>query len=200
MALTLEQKQLFDVLTQLQKEIATSVLSGMKPIDAYKASSGKAKTEAAMSVSVHQILSNHNVSAFIDSVRADSVSDAVMSRQEALERLSTLARTDLSDLVEFGSHELGADEDGKPIVQTAWRIRDSILQDPVKMAAIAEINAGRDGIKIKTHSPLHAIQQLAKMQGWESAQKHELSGPGGKSVQHEHTVTKKDIDDFIKGF
>jgi phage terminase small subunit len=102
-----------------------------------------------------------------------------MSRQEALEKLSNLARTDLKDLVEFGSYDLGEDQDGNPIVQASWRIKDSVMQDPNKMAAISELTAGRDGIKIKTHSPITAIQQLAKMQGWEAATKHELTGKDG---------------------
>ncbi len=131
------------------------------------------------------LLDNHKITARLAELNQAAVSAAVMTRQEALERLSAFARTDLSDLVEFGSHELAEDEDGRPIKQTAWHIRDSILQDPAKMAAIAELNATKDGIKIKTHSPMQAIQQLAKMQGWESASKHELSGPDGGPIQHQ---------------
>jgi len=41
--------------------------------------------------------------------------------------------------------------------------------------AISELSATKDGIKIKTHSPLQAIQQLAKLQGWDV---HELDLEG----------------------
>ena len=94
-----------------------------------------------------------------------------MTRTEAMEKLSALARTDLKDLVEFGEYELGSDAEGNPIVQSSWRIRDSALQDPAKMAAISELTASKEGIKIKTHSPLAAIKQLADMQGWDAAKK-----------------------------
>lgn len=144
------------------------------------------------------LLAKGEVRVRIDGIRARSETAAVMGRQEALERLSMMARTSLSDLVEFGSHELGEDENGNPIIQSAWKIKDSVLQDPKQLASISELAASKDGIKIKTHSPLHAIQQLAKMQGWdrpdleldleakrlanEKARK-ELQGPGaGESL------------------
>jgi phage terminase small subunit len=53
------------------------------------------------------------------------------------------------------------------------------MQDPKQMAAISELTAGRDGIKIKTHSQIDAIKQLSKMQGWESAKKVDLTSSDG---------------------
>lgn len=128
-----------------------------------------------------RLMADSKVSARVDQLRQAAESAAVMTRQEALERLSRFARADLADLVEFGTHELG-EVDGEPVIQSTWRIKDSVLQDPAALSAIAELNASKDGIKIKTHSPLQAIQQLAKMQGWESAQKHEHSGPNGSPI------------------
>lgn len=131
-----------------------------------------------------ELLDNPKITARLAELNAAAVSAAVMTRQEALERLSTFARTDLADLVEFGSYEIG-EQDGQPVIQAAWKIKDSILQDPKKLAAISELSATKDGVKIKTHSPLQAIQQLAKMQGWESATKHELTGKDGGPIQHQ---------------
>ena len=108
----------------------------------------------------------------MDAMKLQAVSEAVMTRTEALEKLSALARTDLKDLVEFGEYELGSDpESGEPIIQSSWRIKSSALQDPAKMAAISELTASKEGIKIKTHSPLTAIKQLSDMQGWDAAKK-----------------------------
>lgn len=118
-----------------------------------------------------KMLASDKIRARLAELNEKAVTDAVMTRQEALERLSNFARTDLSGLVEFGTFEVGNDGQGNPVIQSVWKIKDSVLQDPAKMAAIAELTAGRDGIKIKTHSPLQAIQQLAKMQGWEAAAK-----------------------------
>lgn len=180
--MTKDQKTLFDKLTQLQQRVATNVLSGMSQRQAYYAAEGKADTDESADSSCSQILSNIKVKEFMDAMKVQAVNNAIMTRQEAMERLSSFARTDLKDLLEFGAYELGEDEDGNPIVQAAWKIKDSALQDPEKMAAISELSTGKDGIKIKTHSPITAIQQLAKMQGWESASKHEHSGPGGGPI------------------
>lgn len=181
--MTPDQKALFDKLTQLQQRVATNVLAGMSQRQAYYAGGGSAKNDESADATASEILSNPSVAAFMDAMKIQAVTNAVMTRQEALERLSGFARTDLKDLVEFGAYELGAGEDGNPIVQAAWKIKDSVLQDPEKMAAISELSAGKDGIKIKTHSPITAIQQLAKMQGWESASKHEHTGANGGPIQ-----------------
>ena len=150
----------------------------------YKA--GNMKPES-VNRTAKELLDNPKIAARLAELNQSAVTDAVMTRQEALERLSSFARTDLADLVEFGSYEIG-ELDGQPVIQAAWKIKDSVLQDPAKMAAISELAATKDGIKIKTHSPLQAIQQLAKMQGWESATKHELSGPDGGPIPNTPTV------------
>lgn len=126
-----------------------------------------------------ELTQNGTITARLVELNKSAVTDAVMTRQEALERLTNFARTDLSDLVEFGTFEVGHDGQGNPVIQSVWKIKDSVLQDPKAMAAIAELNASKDGIKIKTHSPLQAVQQLAKMMGWESAQKIDHTSSDG---------------------
>lgn len=175
--MTDEQKVLFDALKPLQREVALNSLSGMNDIDSYKASSGKAKTDKAMRVSVSQILANHNVKTFLDSMKAAAVSSAVMSREEMLERLSMLSRVSINDLIEWA--EIDAEtKDGEPIKQSVWMVKASAMQDPVKMAAIAELAATKDGIKIKTHSNLAAMNQLADLAGYKAANKLDLTSLG----------------------
>lgn len=173
--MTPEQKALFDKLTELQQRTAINVLAGMTQRAGYYAAGGSAKTDESADATASEILSNPMVVAFMDAMKLQAVSDAVMSRTEALERLSGFARTDLADLVEFGEYELGDDGEGNPVVQSSWRIKEGVLQDPKKRAAIAELTAGKEGIKIKTHSPLSAIKQLADMQGWNAAQKLDVT-------------------------
>lgn len=170
-------------LTPKQERFCLEYLKCGNASEAYRrAYKPKKMTDKSVNEKASQMLAMVKIRSRLEELNSKAVTDAVMTRQEALERLSRFARTDLADLVEFGSYEMGEDETGRPIIQAAWKIRDSVLQDPEKLAAIAELAATKDGIKIKTHSPLQAIQQLAKMQGWESAQKHELSGPGGTPI------------------
>ncbi len=181
--MTPEQKQLFDKLTELQQRTAINVLAGMTQRAGYYAAGGTASNDESADATVSALLSNIKVKAFMDAMKEEAVSAAVMTRTEALEKLSALARTDLKDLVEFGEYELGSDpESGDPIIQSSWRIKPSALQDPVQMAAIAELTASKEGIKIKTHSPLAAIKQLSDMQGWNAAEKRELTGANGGPI------------------
>ena len=181
-------------LTQKQEAFALAYFETGNASEAYRRSyNAENMKPETVTNKAHGLLKRGDVRARLDELNASAVSSAVMTRKEALERLSTFARTDLSDLVEFGSYELGQDDDGKPIVQAAWKIRDSVLQDPKKLAAISELSAGRDGIKIKTHSPLQAIQQLAKLQGWDV---HELDLEGKRLANEK---LRRELEDPNQG-
>lgn len=183
MKLTTEQKKLFDALSRQQQLFCEHVLSGEPATTAYKAAGYKPKNENDAASCASRLSRNVKVKAFIDSVREASVSDAIMSREEMLETLSSLARTNLTDLVEFATYEL---EEG--VKQSAWHVPDSILQDPKKLAAISELSAGKDGIKIKQHSRLQAMKQIADIQGYEAPKKQDIN--------HGGTVEVKGLADF----
>ena len=183
-----EQAALFDKLTPLKKEVSLNSISGMNDIEAYKASSGKAKTENTQRACASEILTNPNVKAFIKSMANHIVNPAVMSRQEMIERLSGLARTNMSDLITWGLegdteivdiNEKGEELDPEDIPesqapQSVWVIKPSALQDPNKVASIAEVSAGKEGFKIKQHSPLAAMKQLAELAGYEAPKQIEV--------------------------
>ena len=180
-----DQTKLFEALTPLQKEISLNCISGMNNIDAYKASRGKAKTLRGMESSVSQILSNRKVAAFIKSMSAHVVNPAVMGRQEMTERLSTIARGNLADLIEWGEIEhdeaIEHDEDGevvqlpKGLKQSVWRFKNSEELTSEKMSTISEVTSGVAGwYRIKQHSPLAAMKQLAELAGYEAPKQIEV--------------------------
>ena len=182
--MTPEQKTLFDKLTQLQQRVATNVLAGLSQRQAYYAAGGKASNDVSADSTVYEILSNPQVVAFMDSMKLQAVSDAIMTREEAMKTLSLIGRTHLKDIVKFRTAHIGKDmETGADLNQTAWEINADLQEsDSEKLIIISELEVGKFGPKIKTHSPVAAIAQLAKMQGWESASKHEISGPGGGAI------------------
>lgn len=190
--MTPEQQLLFDQLTELQQRTATGVLAGMTQRAAYYAAGGSAKSDESADSTAAIMLSNAKVKAFMDSMKAQAISDAIMSREEAMKILTDLARGNLTDLVKFKTVNIGKDmETGEDINQTAWTIDEGLQQsDPGKLIIISELEVGKNGPKIKQHSKTAAIQQLAKMQGWESASKHEIAGPGGGPI------LTKDVSDL----
>jgi len=183
MTLTDEQKALFDALTKLQQKFVTQLLNGKNQTDAYKAAGGKAKTVESARASASQILTNVNVQAFLKCVQYEAVNEAIMTYEEAMERLSAMGRTSIADLATFGTHVVGKDDDGNPITQSTWSFKNASELKPEQMAAISELTAGKDGLKIKLHDPKAAIKQLAEMRGWEAPKKTEISGPNGSAIQ-----------------
>ena len=67
--------------------------------------------------------------------------------------LSNMASTSLDDLVVFGTVDTSAvdEKTGEKVVQAVWSFKDSALLDKKAMATISELNASRDGLKIKQH-------------------------------------------------
>lgn len=179
------QKSLFDNLTQLQQRVATNVLAGMGQRAAYYEAGGTASSDESADAACSQLLRNIKVIAFMDSMKMQAVSDAIMSREEAMKILTAMSRGSLTDIVKFRTVNIGKDmETGEDVHQTAWVIDENLQAEaPEKLIIISELEVGKFGPKIKTHSKTAAIAQLAKMQGWESASKHEISGPGGKPIQ-----------------
>lgn len=171
-------------LTPKQENFCLAYLETGNASEAYRRAYDAENMKAATIHSrASELLDNSEITARLAELNKSAVTAAVMTRTEALEKLSALARTDLKDLVEFGQYELGQDDDGNPVIQSSWKIKDSALQDPMKIAVISELTAGRDGIKIKTHSPLNAIKQLADMQGWNAPEKREVTGANGGPIQ-----------------
>ncbi len=199
--MTPEQLILFDALTPLQKRVATNVIAGMTQRQAYIEAGGKGATETAMDSSASEILRNLQVKAFMDSVQLQAVDKAIMDRDEACKILSMLGRGRLTDIVKFRTANIGKDlETGADVNQTVWEINEGLQEsDPDKLIIISELEVGKFGPKIKTHSKIAAIQQLAKMQGWEAAQKIDHSSVDGsmtpKSVDAE--IVKALVDKLI---
>lgn len=179
-----EQKLLFDELTDLQQRVATGVLAGMTQRAAYYAGGGKAQSDDGADMSASQIMGNPKVKAFTDSMKMQAVSDAIMSREEAMKILTRLGRGNLTDIVKFKTVHVGQNaETGDDVHQTTWEIDEALqANDPDKLMIISELEVGKNGPKIKQHSKVAAIAQLAKMGGWEAAQKFEHAGPGGGPI------------------
>jgi phage terminase small subunit len=182
MEMTDEQKRLFGALTSMQQNICIESLSGKNDIDSYYAGGGKAKTRLSAEAAASTLLSNVKVKAFMGSMKHEAVKGAVMTRQEMLERLSVLARVNMSDLIEW-SKATTTDAEGEEVEQSTWALKESSELDQYKLAAIAEVTSGRDGFKIKQHSPLAAMKQLADVEGYNAATKNEITGKDGGAIE-----------------
>jgi phage terminase small subunit len=127
------------------------------------------------------LLDNIKIASRLEELTKAATSKAVMTRQRALERLSLIAETSITDILEFDQQELDG-PDG-PVRETIWRMKDSAEIPDIAAATIKSVTMTKFGPKIEMYDRLSAIQQLAKMQGWESAQKLDHISSDGSMAQ-----------------
>ncbi|ACG60339.1 small subunit terminase TerS [Iodobacter phage PhiPLPE] len=191
--LSKEQVDMFNALTKLQQNFVLKKLEGLSNYQSYVAAGGKSKTQEAASVSAIQILHNINVSSFIksfDEIAVERIASAVMSREEMIERLSTMARVKVDDVLNISNRTL-YDSDGEEVAQGAWSLKN--VEDMTNDAAIAisELTAGKDGLKVKLHNQIAAMKQLADLCGYNKPQEINLNG----NLSVELTNTQKGLLD-----
>lgn len=174
-----EQQSLSDKLTNLQRLTVLGVVAGKSQRQAYYDAGGKAKTDESADATVSEILSDPKVRLFTDSLVSSIANDAIMSREEAMERLSLMGRTRITDILEFEAVEVvakGKDGEGETKTETIWRLKDSAELQERAAAAIKSVTMTKQGPKIEMYDAKDAMVQLAKMQGWEAPQKMTLGG------------------------
>jgi len=190
MQLTDQQMELAAELTKLQRQFVIKLVEGKSQREAYWGAGGQSKTPRAADANAARMIATDKVKAFYDALIQQAATEAVMTREEAMARLSTIARTTVKDVAKFGKRHVGDepvdphDPDGetKDVYQTVWEMHSSEDIDDAAAAAISEISASDKGLSFKLHSQLQAIQQLAKMQGWEMPSKHEHTGADGEKL------------------
>lgn len=196
MSLSPEQQALADKLTHLQRmTVINHIQGGMSQREAYRAAGGKAKSDNSADATAAEILGRPKVKAFYDSLISEVSKNAVMTREEAMETLSKIARTNVKDVVKFRKARIGEDENGDPVYQTVWEMKDDGDIDDDHAAAISELSAGRDGFKFKLHSQVNAIKQLAELEGWEAPKKVQHSG----RMSLDANVSAPEVADAVKG-
>jgi len=167
--------------TKRMRDFANARIEGLGPSAAYRrAYSASKMTSQAVATEAARVGRHPWVKQEIKDAQNKDHTNAVMTREEALERLSMMGRANIADLAEFKTVEM-IDIDGEKVLQATWRFKDSKDIDPVALAGISKLNAGRDGLKIELHDAKAAIKQLSDMQGWDDAPKGPV-GPDGKPV------------------
>lgn len=178
-----EQQEAYNNCTKLQQNTVINMIAGgMSQVKAYKKAGGKSKTVKTCSAVVSRMLTDANVKAFYDSLKAEVISGAIMTRIESLEILSDIARTKITDVINFKTFT-AVDDNGEEVERSTWALKEQDDMSEASQRSIQEVTAGHGGIKIKMHNQTHAIKQLALLEGWESATKHELSGPDGEEIK-----------------
>lgn len=176
--MSVEQEMLFANLNTFQKKLAPLILEEVSPLDAYRRiKPDSTNSDIAARSIVSRSMKSIKMTTFINSVSSKMISDAIMTRKEALERLTVFARANLGEMVDFKTVIYKVDE--REVKQATWSLKDSSTQNPNHLAAISELSTSSQGIKVKLHSASDAIKQLAAMQGWNQAEKVDHTSSDG---------------------
>lgn len=182
--LTDEQIEAGSKLTKLQRETVINIeCHGMKQVQAYQKAGGKSRGKHA-EIAASKLLSLGKVKEFRKTFVKEAVSKSIMSREEALERLSLHARIKITDICDFKYVEIEK-EDGEVITTTVWTMKNAEDIDPNVAACIKSVAFTKNGPKIELYDANGSIKLLADMQGWNAAQKHLVGGADGGPIQHE---------------
>lgn len=185
-----EQVSAFHALTRLQQGVALGVLEGLSQREAYRRAGGKAKTEAIADVQASKLVRFGKVADFINSFKVETtktLASTIMSREEMLERLTAMARTNIDDVISLHNKPLIDEESGEVVAQAGWSFKDPDKMTGAGTAIISELTAGKDGLKVKTHSQVAAMKQIADLQGYNKPTEIKLSG---------EVTTRARLDDF----
>ena len=158
-------------------QVIEAILSGNFPshTKAYQSIYSGCSDKAARA-NVARMLAIDSVSALHKAWRELRLTESIMTRTEAMVILSDMARTSIGDLVEFGTYQVTEDDKGNPVYQSTWSFKDSDQLTEAQLRSISELQATKEGLKIKQHDQKAAMKQLAEMAGWEAAKKIEHSG------------------------
>lgn len=184
--LTDEQLNAYDALTKLQRGVALASLAGNEPAEAHRIGGGKCKNESQRYDLGIQILVNPSVKHFLSTMAVEpspEIASAVLSRDELLMGLTTIARTTIDDVVSFTERPSVDMESGLEVFNSSVHVK-SIDEIPEgARSAIKSVKQTKNGLEITLYDSLAARKQIADMCGYNAPTKSEISGPGGAPIQ-----------------
>ncbi len=182
-------------LTVKEASFAAKIIEGLEPSAAYRASLYKsdAMNDNSIKCQAQKLLNKPHIGHTIEEGKKKLINKSIMTREEALERLSMHARIKITDICDFKFAEVGKEEDGSPIMKTVWTVKNSDDIRPEVAACIKSVSCGKDGPKIELYDSDGAIKQLSLMQGWNAAKEYDFKSSDGSM-----SPTRELSDDEIK--
>lgn len=167
-----EQQEAFAQLDDCEQRFAMAILQGANGSAALRVG-WPGEHPNAGGRTAGMIRNRPRVHAFLTAMQATDMHDVIMSRNEAMERLTRIARTTLADVIDTKQVNWGTEE--QPDYQIMWNLR---LDNEEALEAVSEVKAGPNGPQVKMHDPLKAIKQMADMSGWNAAVELDVNAKG----------------------
>lgn len=135
---------------------------------AYQKAYGCAYTTAM--TNGNQLLRNTKIKLTIDELKSYRYDEEHFNKYDVLQKYKDIAFADIGDYVEYGTEEIEMmDEEGLPLVdqngdirtypRSYVRFKDGAMLDNT---VVSEIKQGKDGVSVKLHDKMKALDFLAK--------------------------------------
>lgn len=110
-----------------------------------------------------RLLKNDKVREYLNQLRQDMRVELFLEAADVIQEYLKIAFADMSDYVEFGQKEIlvGVTKQGEPITRTVNRV-DFKDHTEVDGTLIKEVKNGKDGVSIKLHDKMKALEKLEK--------------------------------------
>lgn len=134
----------------------------------------------------------------IEKLKQHKLNQAMLSEEDIFQRYMDIAFSDITDYVNFGKREIevSKDEDDNPVMIEVNYV-DFKDSNEVDGTIISEISQGKNGVSIKLHDKMKALQWLSDhMNIATDKQKAELEVLKSKIVNNEKTKEDK-IDEYF---
>ncbi|MDK0574328.1 terminase small subunit [Clostridium perfringens] len=146
----------------------------------------------------YKLLVNPCIKSEIEKLKQHKLNQAMLSEEDIFQRYMDIAFSDITDYVNFGKKEIevSKDEDDNPVMIEVNYV-DFKDSNEVDGTIISEISQGKNGVSIKLHDKMKALQWLSDhMNIATDKQKAELEVLKSKIVNNEKSKEDK-IDEYF---
>ena len=197
---TEKQMELASKLTPLQRKFIIELIKpNTSQRQAYIKAGGKAATPEAQDAAASRMLSDVKVKAFYEAMMEVQTINSIMTRDEALERLSKSARIKITDVCTFKYVEFTDKETDEVYMNTVWTMKDAEDIDPDVAACIKSVTFTKTGPKIELYDANGSIKMLSDIQGWNAPKRTEITGKDGQALQLNANVEAPEIASALAG-
>ncbi|WP_292534066.1 terminase small subunit [Methylocystis sp.] len=160
---------------------AREIAKGASQREAYRAA-GYEGDERSMDANAARLIADDRVAIRVQEIQATAAKRAEITIERTLLELAKIGYSDIRKAVRWGEGIAIKDAEGNEAISNGVAMLDSAEIDDDTAAAIAEVAQTRDGIKIKLHDKLGALEKIGKHLGM-FVDRHEHTGKEGGPIE-----------------
>ena len=161
---------------------AREIAKGASQREAYRAAGYEGERRRSMDANASRLIADDKVALRVQEIQAAAAKRAEITIERTLLELAKIGYADIRKAVRWGEGIAIKDADGNEAISNGVAMLDSAEIDDDTAAAIAEVAQTRDGIKIKFHDKLGALEKIGKHLGM-FVDRHEHSGKDGGPIE-----------------